>query len=90
MEDPLGKFVAVGPAAELRKGPEYDSPIIARLTWDVVTATNNIGDVQTGVRLADGREGWMSDTDLYSPLGYRMVVEKRDGKWMITALVAGD
>ena len=90
MADPLDKFVALGPRAEVRGGPEYDSPVIAALAWDVVSAIDHGSDVQTGVRLADGRLGWMSDTDLYSPLGYRMVVEKRGGKWLITALVAGD
>lgn len=90
MEDPLDQFVAIGPKAEVRQGPDYDSPVIATLAWDVVSTIDNVSDVQTGVRLADGRTGWMSDTDLYSPLGYRMVVEKRQGKWLITALVAGD
>ena len=90
MEDPYDRFVAVGPKAELRQGPEYDSPVIATLAWDLVSAIDHSSDVQTKVRLADGRTGWMSDTDLYSPLGYRLVVEKRGAKWLITALVAGD
>jgi hypothetical protein len=90
MEDAYDQYVAVGPTAEVRQGPEYDSPVVATLAWDVVSAIDNASDVQTKVRLADGRQGWMSDTDLYSPLGYRMVVEKRGDKWLITALVAGD
>jgi hypothetical protein len=90
MEDPYDKYVAVGPKAEVRQGPEYDSPVIATLAWDVVSAIDNASDVQTGVRLADGRTGWMSDTDLYSPLDFRMVIEKRGAKRLITALVAGD
>ncbi len=32
----------------------------------------------------------MHDDELYSPLNYRMVVEKLRGKWMITAFIAGD
>lgn len=46
--------------------------------------------MQTKVKLADGREGWIADDELYEPVGYRMVVEKLRGKWMITAFVAGD
>ena len=83
-------MVVVSPGAKLRKGPEPDSAALATLSWDVVTAVDQASDLQTKVRLADGREGYMHDTDLYSPLNYRMVVEKLRGKWMITAFVAGD
>lgn len=84
------RWLVVGPSAKLRQGPAYDSPVIAKLAWDVVTITNNESDVQSGIRLADGRQGWIADADLYSPMGLRMVVEKRGAKWLITAFVAGD
>lgn len=83
-------MLVVAPGAKLRGTPEPDSPALATLSWDVVTAVDQGGDFQTKVRLADGREGYMHDDELYSPLNYRMVVEKLRGKWMITAFVAGD
>jgi hypothetical protein len=55
-----------------------------------VTAIKTGGDMWTGVRLPDGRKGWISDDDLYEPLGYRMTIERRAGEWAITAFVAGD
>jgi hypothetical protein len=58
--------------------------------WSVVTATNTAGDLWTGVKLAGGREGFIADDRLYEPIGYRMVIEKRAGKWTVTAFVAGD
>ena len=42
------------------------------------------------MRPRDGREGWLRANELRSPLDYRAVAEKRKGKWMITAFVAGD
>jgi hypothetical protein len=90
MEVAFDKAIVASPAADLLASPEWGSPPIATLGWDVVTLLESPSDIHSRVRLADGREGWMSDADLYSPLGYRMVVEKRAGKWMITAFVAGD
>jgi len=78
------------PGAKLRKGFEPGSDTIAMLAWDLVTSIDRKGDDQTKVRLADGREGWLFDNELYAAMSYRMVIEKRRGKWMITALVAGD
>jgi len=83
-------MVVVSPGAKLRSRPEPDSPVVTSLAWDVVMAVDQGGDLQTKVRLADGREGYLLDDELYSPLNYRMVVEKLRGRWMITAFVAGD
>jgi hypothetical protein len=62
----------------------------ATVPWSVAVVTNRDSDTMTGVRLADGREGFVPDDRVYEPTGYRMIVEKRAGKWMITAFVAGD
>jgi len=89
-EEVFEAMVVVSPGAALRAGPDPGSPVLATLSWDVVTAVDQGADLQTKVRLADGRQGYMHDDELYSPLSYRMVVEKLRGKWMITAFVAGD
>ncbi len=47
-------------------------------------------DTMTGVRLPDGREGFVTDDRAYELLGYRMTVERRGAKWMITSFVSGD
>lgn len=89
-EDLFDKFVVVSPGAKLRSGPDPASSPKATLAWDVVKAVDQSNAKQTKVRLQDGREGWMSADDLYNPAYYRMILEKRDGKWMIAAFVAGD
>ena len=82
--------VVTAPRARLRKTPAVDGALIATLAWDVVRPIANEGDAWTKIRLKDGREGWLRADELRSPLDYRAVAEKRNGKWMITAFVAGD
>ena len=78
------------PGAKLFREPGKSATASAVAPWAVVTVINTGGDLWTGVRLPDGLKGWISDDDLYEPLGYRMTIEKRAGKWAITAFVAGD
>lgn len=85
------KMVVISPAARLRKTRAANSATVATLSWDVVTALDAPGDgAEIRIRTARGREGWLSRHQLRSPLDYRAVAEKRKGKWMITAFVAGD
>ena len=78
------------PGAELFREPGNAATARTIPPWTLVEAINTGGDMWTGVRLADGRRGWISDDNLYEPLGYRITIEKRGPKWMITAFVAGD
>jgi hypothetical protein len=78
------------PGARLFHITGDDKTAVAMEPWSIVTATNTAGDLWTGVKLASGREGFVPDDKLYEPIGYRMVIEKRGGKWTITAFVAGD
>ena len=90
-QDVFETMVVVERGAALRAGAETDSPIVARLSWDVVTALEAPdGDDVNKVRTGDGREGWLKRSALRSPLDYRAVVEKQRGRWRITAFVAGD
>jgi hypothetical protein len=78
------------PGARLFKEPGQQGSASETVPWSVARAINTGGDLWTGVRLVDGRDGWISDDELYEPLGYRMTIDKRKGKWIITAFVAGD
>jgi len=82
--------VVVSPAAELRKTSAAASEVMTTLSWDVVRPIANEGETQTKVRLKDGREGWLWTREVRAPIDYRATIEKRKGKWMITAFVAGD
>jgi hypothetical protein len=89
-EDFFDTFVVVSPAATLRSSPEGGSKAVATLAWDIVKAVDQSRGAQTKVRLQDGREGWVFSEELYNPAYYRMFLQNRGGKWVITAFVAGD
>ena len=89
-EDVFELAVVVSPGAKLRTTSAKDSKVMATLAWDVVRPLSNEGEAQTKVRLANGREGWLWTREVRAPIDYRATIEKRKGKWMITAFVAGD
>lgn len=82
--------VLVLPGARLLKERGVEHPSPDTIGWSLAKVISRVADWGTGVRLPDGREGYILDEEVYEPLGYRMVIEKRGGEWLITALVAGD
>ena len=82
--------VLVLQGAKLFKVPMEEKSVAAILNWHIATATGAGGDFWTGVRLADGQEGWVFDDELYwmdESFQYEVNFEKRNGKWMITAIM---
>jgi hypothetical protein len=84
-------MVAVAPGAALRAGPSEASPLIARLSWDVVTLE---GDERQAswlrAALADGRRGYIRRALFRGFDESRAVFTKRHGRWRMAAFVAGD
>ena len=89
-EDPFALVVA-RPGAVLRAAATESSAAVATLDWhSALIVEEPPENPLVKVKLVDGREGWLKSSDMLSPLGYRLVVEKRDGRWKITSLIAGD
>ena len=68
-----------------------DAKPVATLDWH--SARQGDPGAESGwveVTLFDGRKGWLREADVLSPLDYRLVAERRGGRWLIAALVAGD
>ena len=89
-EDVGIEWVLILPGAKLYKMAGELSAKPQTVPWTVATVTTRVSDTMTGVKLPDGREGYIPDDLVYGPVGYRMIVEKRAGRWVITAFVAGD
>lgn len=87
--DPFETWIAL-PGARLLAKPDDRAEVTARLEWDLMTEAAPRGGDWLAVRLLDGRKGFVRYAETISPLGYRLVFEKRGAKWMITAFVAGD
>lgn len=88
--DPFDLLV-VRPGAALRSGPDKNAPVAATLDWTVTAVVENPAPGQwVKVQVPGGPSGWV-ETDLtISPIDYRLVSELREGRWQVTAFVAGD
>jgi len=87
--DLFDTYVALGTAVAVRAGPDESSARVATLDWDVVTDSGAPGQTDDWVRIT-APEGFVRRIDLRSPIDYRLILERRRGRWMIAAFVAGD
>jgi hypothetical protein len=86
------QFVAVtGVKVPVRSGSSADADVMATLSHEAVELPEENPDAAwQKIRLADGRSGYVASSDLRSPVGYRAIFERRNGRWWLTAFVAGD
>ena len=88
--DPF-QLVVVRPGAAIRSGPDKNASAAASLDWAVTNVLEERGPEDwVKVQVPGGPSGWVETNLIISPLDYRLVSEVRDGRWRITALVAGD
>lgn len=78
------------PAAQLRSAKTESSAASGPLDWHLARIVDGADDSWVEVKLVDGRPGFVRWKEAVRPLDYRLVFEKRDGGWRITAFVAGD
>jgi len=85
--------VIVGENVRVRQKARADSPVVTLLSFDIVEVTDWGSESREGwvrIKLASGEQGYIARPYVRSPLDYRVVFEKRQGKWLITTFVAGD
>lgn len=94
--------VVVNKNANLHLSPNIQSKVLAQISYEVVqydarkpegaspmetTGRNAAGEPEWYyVKTSDNKHGWMLWSDLYSPLGYRVYLGKRNGEWKVTCL----
>ncbi len=92
--DPFEHVAIVGEKVRIRAKPDGNSEVLASLSHEIVALVETSGEVGRGpwikVRLADGREGYVSDAFVGMGASLRAYFGKKDGVWKMTALVAGD
>ena len=94
------EFVAVtSPRAAVRSAPGARADTIGTASHSILPLADWRGMPETaaepdtswaGVVLPDGRTGWLRAEDVHSPVGWRAIFARRDGRWTMTAFVAGD
>jgi len=96
------EYIAVtGKKVNVRKAPDAKSPVIETVDYEIVKPMHvepepkndkidGINGTWIMVKTGSGKEGYIFNQFLHSPLGYRAIFEKRDGRWMMTIFLAGD
>ena len=85
-------LAVIGTRVRVRAEPSLSGRVLTQLDFAIVQA--NPGKAATqgwrGIRLADGRTGYIASPYVRSPIDHRALFEFRDGQWWLTAYVAGD
>lgn len=89
--DPF-ELVVARPGAKLQSRASENSAVVATLDWSsAILVRTEAPEGWARIQLLRGGPlGWVRRESLVSPLDYRLVAGKRDGRWLVTAFVAGD
>lgn len=96
--DAFEVLVVTTPGAVMRAAPKADAAIVRTLDHDILTIVKTASRPQheagsndwSEVKDAAGKQGFVRDQDLRSPIDYRAIFEKRKGKWVMQTFIAGD
>jgi len=82
----------VGSGVRIRAAPDPGGPVLTTLTYAVVRLGNNSATPSgwTAVALEDGRPGFVASRLVRRSIDYRAFFVRTDGRWRVTALIAGD
>ena len=90
--DPFEHLVVIR-STILRKRPDPGAASLQRLDHDIVDfvdAYEKQPRFWRHVRTASGNEGYVPARDVRSPIDYRAIFERIEGRWRISVFVAGD
>ena len=93
MGDEIDTFelLVVRPGAALHAAPDKNASSTMTRDWaSTIQLEAPAPDGWVKVQVPGGEPGWVETDFVLSPLDYRLVSEYRDGRWQITAFVAGD
>src|SRR5687768_12269217 len=88
--DPF-ELLVIRPGAGLHSAPDKNASSTNTRDWaSSIQLESPAPDGWVQVQVPGGDAGWVEADLTISPLDYRLVSELRDGRWQITAFVAGD
>lgn len=96
--DAFQHAAVVGSDVRVRAAPSLESAVLATLSFDVVRLSQAgqsqipAGQEQdwTSVELKGGRTGFIASRYVRSPIAHRAIFNRTNGRWRMTAFVAGD
>jgi hypothetical protein len=100
----IDKVIIVGKNVNVRSQPTTNSPIVAKLSNEVVKLDRKTFESEYGaskreydpikdwlpVILPNDKTGFVSSRYAHQPLEYRVIFAKIDGKWQLTEIPGGD
>ncbi|MFB0613221.1 hypothetical protein [Aurantiacibacter poecillastricola] len=95
--DPYTGAIVTGENVPMYNAPARDAELVAELSWEAVERLSDDPeserfdhvswtDPQSGVE----KEGYIAAENLRSIIDYRLIASRRNNRWRITALLAGD
>lgn len=88
--DPYTALLVTGKGVPLRAKPATDAKELAKLDWTLVEATKT-PDAGAFREVNSGKlRGYVETARLRSVIGYRLIADRQNGEWKVTAFVAGD
>lgn len=88
--DPF-ELLVVRPGTPLRSAADSNAPATTIPDWSATLQLDaSAPEGWVKVQVPGGPRGWVETGLTISPIGYRLVSEFRNGRWWITAFVAGD
>jgi hypothetical protein len=88
--DAFTHAAVIKPEVPLRASAAVTAPRVAVLNYDIVELTGARRHGWIEVRAFGGRNGWVQEQDIRSPINYRAFFEKKEGGWKLTAFLSGD
>ncbi len=90
--DAFSHVAIVGSSVRVRSAASRTVPTVASLSYAIVEQVGSRAqnDEWVRVRLPGGTTGYVDQRYVRSPIDYRAFFSKSDGRWQMTAFVAGD
>lgn len=91
-DDPYSAMLVTGESVPLHRAAAAGSETLEPISWDVVELVDGLAADAPfqHVVARSGTAGYVASEDLRSLLDYRLLADRLDGEWRITALVRGD
>lgn len=90
--DAYRAMIVLGEAVPLLAQPDPAARVQAKLNWALVTVSDGFKPTArfSAVTTRGGQKGFIETARLRSLLDYRLIAERRNDQWQITAFIAGD
>jgi hypothetical protein len=89
--DPFAAFLVTGEDVPVLTAPSASAERLDTISWDLVEVASYDPEAPfLEIKVADGGTGFIASDKLRSLVGYRLIASSRNGRWRITAFVAGD